>query len=862
MARPSPSVLVVILLGMIDFVAVYPRSPATALLAAVIILIALCGWEIARSKTRRSLLRSVLFKARRVLWGGLVVLVTMAFGVLFFVAPTLRTTYRPDQLEHAPELASFRGFYPTERDAAGNRYAWTQDRATLVFDFLVRKPLTLTVTMRSAAIGGGPDAPVRVIVNDVEVAQLRPNPANSSFQPNSVKFTSNDWGGRQTEIKLLATTFQPGMADSRMLGTMVQAITVDKTEAWSSVSRHNVTPGAFAAFTMLAVAFVFMARRSRSALLGYGAIAACSIGVGCAIILIALVLRLGVIDVFVYRAWLASGVFLAFCFIVATMILPFGTPDRPSIWRYARSWVIGLPVWAYLHSITQPARLPRVTLALSPDKRRKAIIGDLAIVFLLAFSIRVVWATVSPPWSAPDEPDHYLYVSHIVEQADIPHPPSLDLPYYSVEEEHSGGVTLSGELSPGKSGLPERVFPYYPLRYDYRTAREYTAPTLDRFSQAGGRATGYPGLYYLVSALPYKLLQSAPIVSRLFAVRCASALFGAFSCVFGYLLAFEVRRERRWGWALGTTMALLPMYVFDTAVANNDAAMNCFATMLIWLMARAWMRPAVSVRLAFAIGAAAGLMLFSKPTALILVPIGAGVVFIKALPALRSILQQVRHRALMTGIYAAGVFAGYGPWLLFHLYYYGDVGIGGIPILSLFRRGSASTAPVAAIAPVYSLQLYLHYEQKQGWDYFQWLFVKSFWGFFGWLDTPLADPVYRVITIVCLIGAIGFTIQCMLQPKRRLILVLLLSMVVGHSLFLFLIPDYYVSFRTSGVTLGLQGRYFFPIIAPFLLILLSGWDHLFREHPIAIRGVPFVMVGLQVIALATVVAVYLGVIIG
>src|SRR5262249_43578623 len=153
-------------------------------------------------------------------------------------------------------------------------------------------------------------------------------------------------------------------------------------------------------------------------------------------------------------------------------------------------------------------------------------------------------------------------------------------PFYPAEQAESVQLTRVGELDSSFNGAANTLA-HFPVAYDYGPARTYASPVADRFTSAGGRATPYPPLYYLLNAIPYALAKHAPFLSPLYAVRCGSAIFGALSCVFAYLLAYEVRRQRRWGWALALCMALLPMYVFDTAVANNDAAMNCFSVLLI-----------------------------------------------------------------------------------------------------------------------------------------------------------------------------------------------------------------------------------------------------------------------------------------
>src|SRR4051812_41352856 len=65
------------------------------------------------------------------------VLAIVALGAMVSARPQLLTTYQPEKFARSADIVQQRGFYPTESDPAQNRFVWTQDRATLVFDFLV-----------------------------------------------------------------------------------------------------------------------------------------------------------------------------------------------------------------------------------------------------------------------------------------------------------------------------------------------------------------------------------------------------------------------------------------------------------------------------------------------------------------------------------------------------------------------------------------------------------------------------------------------------------------------------------------------------------------------------------------------------
>lgn len=555
----------------------------------------------------------------------------------------------------------------------------------------------------------------------------------------------------------------------------------------------------------------------------------------------------------------------------AVIPLPLGRPKSRSLLQWIGSRIVRLP-----NDRLSPRMRPSLASTIISTAPRGTIVRDLLGIFLIALVVRCIWAVVVPPWQAPDEPDHYVYAAHIGEQYQIPHPPFEKAPYYSTEVTTSWMNTFLGGIS-GVGASSGHDLPYLPVAYDYRTARDYEAPHQDRLSSAGARATSYPPLYYLLEAIPYRLLRGAPLLSRLYAMRLITATLGALSCVFAYLMAYELRCQRRWGWTLGLCMALMPMYVFATSTINNDAAMYLGVTALIWLLIRIYQRNTVSRSLTFALGLVSGLSLLAKPTVFPLTFLAGSLILIKIFPAIRAFWLRAREEFLALGAYAAGGLMIYSPWVAFSLYYYGNIGFATVPATALFRLFSgaapvaAASNPVAAAIPTTSAPLsvislsslwsYLQFKQDGGWDHYHWLLIRSFWGNFGWLDAPMPDWIFRPIGIFYLVGIAGLAIQLALQPARRRGLLLLLSLVVAQALFIFVVIGYWESARI-GSDIGLQGRYFFPILAPLLFLLLSGWDHLLGERPFALRVAPYLMLALNLVGLATLLSRYYGVTIG
>ncbi|MHB8647867.1 MAG: hypothetical protein ACYDAR_18960, partial [Thermomicrobiales bacterium] len=414
------------------------------------------------------------------------VIIVGAFMVMLLVQPSLHPSFMPGQADPSPEIVAQRGWYQIQTDTTGERYVWTQERATIVFNFLVHTPLTISVEMRSAAVAGGPDAPVSLEVNGRVVGQLRPDPTNRNFQHLSVRFVPDDWGGHQTEVKLVTTAFKPGNGDPRLLGTMVQKVTVDKSEAWAGIGNPLWLVWALPFLVVLSAGLAGLARRRDAAIPGYAAIAACGIGALCAATIIVLMVRIGVVTPLVYQVWIVASSFAVACFTGAALTLPFGEPAAPNL---ARRMVPRLRALPTVHSAE--ARVTAIGASLHArifaDATRREVMRDLAFIFIIALGVRLVWVVMMPPWQATDETEHFAYANHIVEQHAIPHPPN-DTAYapLSAELRQSLQETDFFPLAENNRfyGKPESPLPVA----DYSAARTYAATGEARFDSGGARA--------------------------------------------------------------------------------------------------------------------------------------------------------------------------------------------------------------------------------------------------------------------------------------------------------------------------------------------------------------------------------------
>lgn len=264
---------------------------------------------------------------------------------LIFVQPARHVVHTPTELTAKEES---RGFYPAETDPAGIQYVWTTSDASTFFQYVGRKPLDLNLELRSAAVAGGPDVAIHVLVNSQEIAQIRPTPTNADFQTFRLHLDAPTT--TEMNVKLRPQTFHPPHGDTRTLGTMVKSISLDKSEAWSVIERRFWLYWSLPILGALAVlcrAAAQLSHRLSSArvwseMVGYGAIVACLSGAGCMLLATALLLRIGRIDGVSYDYWLYGTAYIGMFFAITALWLPFGRPERPSLLQMvSRRWFSG-----------------------------------------------------------------------------------------------------------------------------------------------------------------------------------------------------------------------------------------------------------------------------------------------------------------------------------------------------------------------------------------------------------------------------------------------------------------------------------------------------------------------------------------
>ena len=295
----------------------------------------------------------------------------------------------------------------------------------------------------------------------------------------------------------------------------------------------------------------------------------------------------------------------------ATEILRRASLFRPGFvgpWLYVLVFLVVLPALALA-----AVRCLALASAGLPPRR----LG--AWLFLIAALNFASWALITPVFQAPDEVDHFAYTQSLVERGQAPsRNPGSPLPRWSSSE----NLALEDASILTDHQIGDTRPPWLSSQEDYYQAQ--VKRLHPRASDGGGHETAatHGPIYYAALAPAYVAASSSPF-SQLTLMRLTSALIGALTVLFTFLLARELAPGRPWLAVLAALLvAFEPMYGFISGAVNNDVGVNAGAAALELLLIR-MLRRGLTLRWGLLTGALLILLPIVKGTAYALYPVAA-----------------------------------------------------------------------------------------------------------------------------------------------------------------------------------------------------------------------------------------------
>jgi hypothetical protein len=240
---------------------------------------------------------------------------------------------------------------------------------------------------------------------------------------------------------------------------------------------------------------------------------------------------------------------------------------------------------------------PRLASRPAAATRRSARVAP-ALLAGLALLHGLLFAWLLPPWQTPDEPSEFEYAALVSELGRVPAFTDVDP---ALERRIAGSLTR------------QHFFEYLTGHSPPTTPR--TMDDVRAIFFMPRQVGSDPPLYFMLAALPIRLMVARSIEAQLLALRLIGVLLTAGAVLCAYAAGRELLPRGGFAFAAGLIVALQPMFVFIGVGAGNDSLANLIGAALCWcivLLARRGFSP----RRAVALLALMLLGLFTKRTLL------------------------------------------------------------------------------------------------------------------------------------------------------------------------------------------------------------------------------------------------------
>jgi len=438
----------------------------------------------------------------------------------------------------------------------------------------------------------------------------------------------------------------------------------------------------------------------------------------------------------------------------------------------------------------------------------------LAAILLSATGLASVWVFVVPIYQAPDEPMNLDYALAIWEHGGLfcVHGATYDALPVTVHPytEYLKRGTEADEIS---FRWWRKVAPNYGT-WDYYLALERAAPSRTglRIDAPNRSFAAYPFGYYGLLALWIMCLSivgDGPVF-LFFAARFLSVILLGCSLFLVSGTLGKLRLPRRFALMLTAAIGLFPLTSFVASGILMDNLTFFLVSLCFYLVLRA-REQQIQLSIAVGLGLTLGALLVTKPHFYLCVLIPISLMLMVEAYKTRF---PWRRRLLLAG------------WLLVPSL------VAGAVYLATTWGTTNLFAPPAEHKEV-ALVHTLHWFQVACLDYFAGLTHDSFWGTFGWIDTPLiiwgrkTTVVIRWVIQAATWILLALTLVRLEQVTSRLIRLtrrgrtftavrIALSNPLINSYFLFTLMMFVLYIHTEN-RFGAQGRQWWPLLLPIFL---------------------------------------------
>ena len=429
------------------------------------------------------------------------------------------------------------------------------------------------------------------------------------------------------------------------------------------------------------------------------------------------------------------------------------------------------------------------------------------ILFFTVFLTGLIWLILVPIWHFPDEQAHFGQVAFIAEKGRNPRGNELDL-----TEEIYVSEKLLGTTRDNLGNNKFTFHPEYRIEYTDSLIGKYEA-SIAAFTKTSAKntfvhqeAARYPQLYYIPASVIYKLFYTQDLFTRVFAVRFWSLLLFTITVYITYKIGTLLfPTDKLFAQVLTILVGFQPMMVFSNVGVNSDALGNLIFTLFIFscLQLISFGLSKKSIILSFFISS---LAIYAKPQFIVTVPI---IFFLFIFIYIRDHQKTPWHKIIVKS-----------SVLLFL----------SLLLLNLMRLGTVNLIIETVVR--FNLESFIKFTREYTLTHTVSEVLPWYWGVYDWLGVTYPRSVHRIINRILAVSLIGFIYWLMRSFRKEnrkkkevqsIYFLILINLIFFGALAVY---DWY-SWYTTGYQLGVQGRYYFPLISTHMIILLIGWQSLF-----------------------------------
>ena len=450
--------------------------------------------------------------------------------------------------------------------------------------------------------------------------------------------------------------------------------------------------------------------------------------------------------------------------------------------------------------------------------------------FLLAVaSILLVYSVITFPFEIPDENAHYSSINFLNYVGRMP--VLRDKDNLSVEELETEKIFGIVEHQNSYSYHPEFRLEYVPgLIGKYENDIKSLNTDSNRRTFSTYQAATYPPLYYVLSLPFYRLVGSSDILTRVFVTRLPSVILTVITIIIAYYIGTLIFGNHQYGVTLAFMTLFFPMTAYVGSGVNSDNLHNLLFG-LASLLALKLIKDGWSRNLSLIIGAVIGLDLITKPQAYALVPIFAVAVLVRWRWDEWKLWFQNLPFLLLPILLIAG-------WQEIPKFVLGNDAVG----VTSYTARVVEHGGLANFKIFFSSYLRTHATEMIVW----------YWGVFKWFGVIMPRIWWWIANRLLGLAFIGLLLGFIRDFRQKQLS--WMSRVVIFSIFANLI---YIAalgwfdwqfYQEYGRSLGLQPRYYMPLLISQMAIMLIGlsnlgWNKMAREW--IRKGIIIFFLGLQ-----------------